>query len=133
MKTLEDDERPRPGALVELAGESEEQVGPGGTATDEDWVAAFDRALAVARDELRAIWTGISTGQRRVLTTIAENAEGLYAGGRRHGGSRGGAVKSAVAALCDLGEVAPDPSTATGHRVVDPLLRYWIAVGRPGA
>ena len=110
-----------------------EEVEPRGTATDEDWAAAFDRALGVARDELRAIWTGISTGQRRVLTTIAENTEGLYAGGRRHGGSRGGAVKTAVAALADLGEIAPDPAVATGYRVVDPLLRYWIIAGRPGA
>jgi hypothetical protein len=110
-----------------------EQVDPGEMATDEDWAEAFDRALTVARDELRAIWMGISTGQRRVLTTIAENTEGLYSGGRRHGGSRGGAVKSAVAALADLGEIAADPNAATGYRVVDPLLRYWIVAGRPGA
>lgn len=110
-----------------------EQLDAGAIATDEDWARAFDRALAVARDELRAIWTGISTGQRRALATIAENAEGLYAGGRRHGGSRGGAVKAAVGALMDLGEIAADPATATGYRVVDPLLRYWIVAGRPGA
>jgi hypothetical protein len=38
-----------------------------------------------------------------------------------------------VAALADLGEIAPDQGAATGYRVVDPLLRYWIVAGRPGA
>jgi hypothetical protein len=110
-----------------------DEVGPGETATEEQWFAAYDRAMLEVRDELRAIWIGLSTGQRRVLSAVAENREGLYAGGRRHGGSRGGAVKSATRALADLGEVVEDARAATGYRVVDPLLRHWIAAGTPGA
>ena len=110
-----------------------DEVAPGEAATGEHWDSAFGVAMNVARDELRAIWTGLSTGQRRVLTAIAENSEGLYAGGRRHGGSRGGAVKSSAQALLDLGEIAEDDSTATSYRVVDPMLRLWILAGRPGA
>jgi len=106
-----------------------DEVGPGETATEEHWFAAYDRAMVEVRDELRAIWIGLSTGQRRVLTAVAENREGLYAGGRRHGGSRGGAVKSAIRALADLGEVVEDARAATGYRVVDPLLRHWIRGG----
>ncbi len=109
------------------------ELGPGEVATEEHWFAAYDRAMVEIRDELRAIWIGLSTGQRRVLAAVAENREGLYAGGRRHGGSRGGAVKSAIRALADLGEVMEDARTATGYRVVDPLLRYWIAAGTPEA
>jgi hypothetical protein len=110
-----------------------EEVGPGETAAEEQWFAAYDRAMAEVRDELRAIWTGLSTGQRRVLAAVAENREGLYAGGRRHGGSRGGAVKSATRALADLGEIAEDGRAPTGYRLVDPLLRRWIVAGTPGA
>src|SRR5215211_7840801 len=110
-----------------------DEVGPGETATEENWFAAYDRALSEVRDELRAIWTGLSTGQRRVLAAVAENREGLYAGGRRHGGSRGGAVQSAITALVDLGEVREDRATRTGYRLVDPLLRQWIAAGTPGS
>jgi uncharacterized protein len=110
-----------------------DELGPGEAATEEHWFAAYDRAMVEVRDELRAIWTGLSTGQRRVLSAVAENREGLYAGGRRHGGSRGGAVKSAIRALADLGEVAEDSRTPTRYRVVDPLLRQWIAAGTPGA
>lgn len=130
---LLDAARGHPQRTMLLAHALWDEVEPGATATEEDWAAAFDRAMTVARDELRAIWTALGTGQRRVLTTIAENSEGLYAGGRRHGGSRGGAVKSAVAALTDQGEIAPDAGAATGHRVVDPMLRYWIAAGLPGS
>ena len=110
-----------------------EAVPPGETAAEEHWFSAYDRAMAEVRDELRAIWTGLSTGQRRVLAAVAENREGLYAGGRRHGGSRGGAVKSAITALADQGEVRADGSAPTGYRLVDPLLRQWIAAGTPGS
>src|SRR5215218_714306 len=106
-----------------------EEVDPGQTATEEHWFAAYDRAMVEVRDELRAIWIGLSTGQRRVLSAVADNREGLYAGGRRHGGSRGGAVKSAIRALADLGEVVEDRRVPTGYRVVDPLLRHWIRGG----
>jgi len=110
-----------------------DEVEPGETAADEHWFGAYDRAMAEVRDELRAIWIGLSTGQRRVLAAVAENREGLYAGGRRHGGSRGGAVKSAIRALADAGEVIEDGRQATGYRVTDPMLHQWIAAGTPGA
>jgi hypothetical protein len=104
----------------------------GAEASEETWTQAYDRTMREVHDELRAIWTGLSTGQRRALSAVAENREGLYAAGRRHGGSRGGAVRTAVDALTDLGEVAEDATTRTGYRVVDPLLREWIRAGRSG-
>lgn len=106
---------------------------PGGAATEETWQAAYERALHQARDELRAIWTTLPTGQRRALTTIAENTAPLYASGRQHGGSRGGAIRTAVQALQDRGETTDDPTTRTGQRLTDPLLAAWITDGRPGA
>jgi uncharacterized protein len=107
-------------------------TGPGQTATEEVWASAYDHVMHQVTDELRAIWTGLSTGQRRVLSAVAENREGLYAAGRRHGGSRGAAVKTAVQALVDQGEIALDSDERTGYRVVDPLLREWIIAGMAG-
>ena len=107
-----------------------ERTAPGGRAGEEEWIAAAERAMAEVRDELRAIWNGLSAGQRRTLTAVAENREGIYAAGRRHGGSRGGSAKAAVEALLDSGEIARDEGTRTGHRVVDPLLGEWVAGGR---
>ena len=101
-----------------------------GAATADAFAAVSDRALAQVRDELRAVWSGLSTGQRRVLTAVAENSEGIYAAGRRHGGSRGGSAKAAVESLLDAGEIYADPSTATRYRLVDPLLSAWVRAGR---
>ncbi len=111
--------------LWELTPEGEE-------ATEDTWLSAFDRVMHEARDELRAAWSALPTSQRRVLAGVAEGREGIYAAGRRHGGSRGGAVVRAIEALVDRGEVAEDSSTATGLRVVDPLLASWVREGRSG-
>jgi hypothetical protein len=103
---------------------------PGETATEETWAKAYEHAMADVQDELRAVWSGLAVGQRRVLVAIAENADALYAAARSHGGSRGGAVSAAVQVLADAGEVADDPGTRTGYRVVDPLLAAWLIDGR---
>jgi uncharacterized protein len=105
----------------------------GQPATDEIWQSAYERALHQVREEMRAVWSALPTSQRRVLTAVAENAVPLYAAGRSHGGSRGGAVRSAVRALEDRGEVVSDPHARTGYRLTDPLLAAWIADGRAGA
>jgi hypothetical protein len=107
-----------------------ERTPPGGRAGDQEWLGASEQAMLEVQDELRAIWTGLSPGQRRVLTSVAENREGIYAAGRRYGGSRGGAAKAAVDALLDSGEIHPDADARTGYRVVDPLLGGWVAAGR---
>jgi hypothetical protein len=100
----------------------------GGKATEESWSLAYERIMGDTRDELRAIWTGLPTGQRRVLATLARG-ERPYASSRPNGGSRGGATRAALKALVDRGEVA----AGRDHRIVDPLLAEWIREGTPGA
>ncbi len=112
--------------LWELTEEGEE-------ATEETWLAAYDRVMREVRDELRAVWSGLPTSQRRALAAVAGGGEGVYAAGRRYGGSRGGAVQKAVETLLDRGEIAEDSSRAVGFRIIDPLLAAWIAEGRPGS
>jgi uncharacterized protein len=112
-------------ALWELTPEGE-------TATEETWLAAYDRVMREVRDELRAVWSALPASQRRVLAAVAEGREGIYAAGRRHGGSRGGAAVKATKALVDRGEVTVDSSTVTGFRMIDPLLAAWVNEGRPG-
>jgi len=112
--------------LWELTEEGEE-VG------EELWLSAFDEAMHYVRDELRATWSSLPTSQRRVLTAIAENREGIYAAGRRQGGSRGGAVRNAVEALRDRGDIVEDETAIAGWRLVDPLLTAWVNEGRPGS
>lgn len=100
--------------------------------TEEIWLSAYDEVMHHVRDELRAAWSSLPTSQRRVLAAIAENREGVYAAGRRQGGSRGGAVRSAVEALRDRGEIVEDEGARSGWRLVDPLLATWVNEGRPG-
>jgi hypothetical protein len=104
-----------------------------GEEVDEElWLSAYDEVMHQVRDELRAAWSALPTSQRRVLAGVAENREGVYAAGRRQGGSRGGAVSSAIGALRDRGEIVEDPDMVSGWRLVDPLLAAWINEGRPG-
>lgn len=108
----------------------------GRAATAETWAIALDRVLDVeVGDELRAIWSGLATGQRRALVAIAENAAPLYSrrSQREHGSSRGGGLRTAVQALVDLGEAVRDERTVTDHRVVDPVLAHWVRGGRDDA
>lgn len=107
-----------------------ERTKPRGSADTETFTNASEAAMSAVRDELRAVWTGLSAGQRRVLTAVAENDDGIYAASRRHGGSRGGSAKSATDVLLDNGEIYADRATATGYRLVDPLLAAWIRSGR---
>lgn len=110
-----------------------ERVEPHGVATTEAFDVAAGHALLGVRDELRAVWSGLSSGQRRVLTAVAENHDGIYAASRRHGGSRGGSVKAAVDVLLDNGDIYVEPATPTGYRLVDPLLAAWVRSGRGDA
>jgi len=108
-----------------------ERTPSGQAANEETWAAAEDAVARDVHDELRAIWTSLKPSQRRVLAAIAENTQRLYASDRRHGGSRGGAVRSAARALEDRGEIVPDQAASTGYRVTDPLLARWVRAGRP--
>lgn len=110
-----------------------ERTAPGETANEDTWLAAHDAVAGDVHDELRAIWTSLTPGQRRVLAAVAENTQRLYASDRRHGGSRGGAVRSAATALEDRGDILRDEHAATGYRVTDPLLARWVRAGRTGA
>ncbi|MGI8413264.1 MAG: AAA family ATPase [Solirubrobacteraceae bacterium] len=104
----------------------------GDRAARETWTAAYERAMHQVGDELRAVWTALPTSQRRVLTAVAEDTAPLYAADRRHGGSRGGAVSTALAALAGSGEIVADSTVRTGYRLTDPLLSAWIIDGRVG-
>lgn len=103
---------------------------PRDTAADE---VTFEDALAQVMTELlsefQTVWSGMPTGQQRVLAQVADNTAGLYAA--RAAGGRGGSVGSALAVLADRGEVVPEPAARTGHRLVDPLLARWVREGRP--
>jgi hypothetical protein len=101
-----------------------------GAAADETAFArALDHVLDVeVRDELRAMWSNPPDTQRRVLAAVAGNTARLYSSATRErvGGGRGGYIKQAASALLDAGELVADRSSASGYRLVDPLLALWV-------
>jgi hypothetical protein len=109
-----------------------ERTSPRKRATEETWADAYDAVLREAGGELRAVWTSLSTGQRRVLAAIGENTAPLYSASQGHGSSRGAAIGNSVRVLMDRGEIVEDPTAITAHRVVDPLLVAWLREGRLG-
>jgi len=106
---------------------------PAGAAADSDtW---RDTLAGVGHDvagELTAVWSGVSNTQRRILTAVAENTAPLY--GRevraRQNLPRTGANRKSLEALEAAGEIAAATGTATGYRVIDPLLEVWLRGGR---
>ena len=42
-------------------------------------------------------------------------------------------MRSAAKALEDRGEIRRDEQAATGYRVIDPLLAWWVQARRPEA
>lgn len=105
-----------------------EQTPAGETADEASFAAGLAQTLTELLSEFQGMWSGLPSGQRRVLVQVAENTAGLYAVGTA---GRGGSVGTALAALADRGEVVADATARTGHRVVDPLLALWLREGRP--
>jgi hypothetical protein len=101
-------------------------------ASELTWVTALDRVLSVeAAEELRASWSTLATGERRALLAIATgHAPYARSTQRQVGGSRGGGMEHAIRSLIDSGELVEDKQSATGYRVVDPLLAHWVRAGR---
>jgi len=105
---------------------------PHGAAADvETWARTLDSVGAEVEDELRARWDALPSTQRRVLSAIAANDAPLYGASTsaRHG-TKKGSTAPALRPLVDGGEVESAPDAPTGHRVVDPLFRLWVASGR---
>lgn len=117
-----------------LAHELWDATPAGGTARAEDFTVAYDRAQAEVQDELRAIWTGLTTVQRRVIAGVARQEGSLYSANAPGAGTRGGGtIRSALNALLASGDIVADPSQMTKHRLVDPMLAGWLRAGTPGA
>lgn len=113
-----------------------EMTAPGGEADESGWSAALDRVMQTEiRDELRGVWSGLPTGQRKVLALIAGNELSVFgrAAQRQLGLPRGGGLRTTVQSLVDLGEVVAASDRRSGYRLVDPLLARWVREGRPSS
>ncbi len=117
-----------PQRTMQLAHFLWEQTPAAEVADEEAFARALDTVMNEITDELRAVWTGVTDSQRRVMVAVAENLAGLHtaASQARVGGSRSGAPRKAAQALVDSGDLVADTRTRTGYRLVDPLLALWV-------
>ncbi len=102
---------------------------PGRPADLSTFVEAYQDAMADVRDELEAIWQGLTTGDQRVLTALADPSAPVYTTVASLGGSRGGAVQGSLDQLMRRGIVLRDRSHSNRPSIVDPLLSTWVREG----
>lgn len=109
-----------------------ESTRPKASAASEEWVRAFTRAVREANPEVQAAWDSWNNSERRIMAVISERTTPLQ--GRvareRYGVSKTGGNRDTVARLERDGHLVADETTASGWRVVDPLLELWLENGR---
>ena len=98
----------------------------------EQWLSAFTAAARDANPEVQAVWDSWSNSERRLGSVIAQRTIPLQGKEalERYGVTKSGNNEMTVDRLQREGHLVADPSTATGLRVVDPLLELWLADGR---
>jgi len=109
-----------------------ENTKPRATATSDEWVAALAGATRDATPEVQAAWDSWSNSERRLMAVVAGRTTPLQ--GRvaheRFGVNKTGGNQVTLERLERDGQVVADPTTATGWRIVDPLLELWLANDR---
>jgi uncharacterized protein len=109
-----------------------ESTKPGRSAGSEEWVAAFTGAAHDANPEVQAAWDSWTNSERRLMAAISERTTPLQgrAARERYGISKTGSNKMTIERLERSGHLVADETTATGWRILDPLLELWLANGR---
>ena len=106
-------------------------VGPGETATFDDWLAAHAAALAELDPEFDALWRGFDTSQQKTLRAIIAGDGSPYrADTRRRLELTKDMVRKALPRLSATAEIELE---AGKQVVVDPLFAEWIALINTGA
>jgi uncharacterized protein len=109
-----------------------ENTKPATAATSEQWVKAFAGATRDANPEAQAAWDAWNNSERRVMAAISQRTMPLQgrAARERYGISKTGGNQNTIHRLAGDGHIVADRTTATGWRVVDPLLALWLANDR---
>ncbi len=94
------------------------------------WAGALRTVGAEVDDDFRARWDALPASSQRALSAIAAGDPPFGRAGRERHGTTKGAARGGLDRLADLGEIEADPEAAPGYRIVDPLLRVWVAAGR---
>jgi hypothetical protein len=102
----------------------------GGTAGDETWAAALDRARRWTNDEMAAIWATLSGPQQVALRAVHRHGSATVAAAAHAAISRS-SLQTAQHSLLRQGLIEDDdrhggPRQGRRYRLVDPLLGDWV-------
>jgi hypothetical protein len=97
-----------------------------------EWVEAFANAMRDANPEVQAAWDSWNNSERRLMAVISQRTMPLQgrAAQERYGISKTGGNRNTIDRLQGDGHIVADATTATGWRVVDPLLALSLANDR---
>lgn len=121
-----------PQRAILLAHHLYESTRPHATATSEEWVAAFAATTHDATPEVQTAWDSWTNSERRLMAVVADRSTPLqgHVAQERFGVVKSGSNQGTLDHLERDGHVVADATTATGWRIVDPLLELWLANGR---
>lgn len=101
-------------------------------ATGETWLQALAAAQHAVTGEIESDWENRSRNERKIISIIA--ARSITLGGvearERYTLNKGGSNNQAAESLWRDGHIERDETTATGWRLIDPMLERWLAAGR---
>jgi len=122
-----------PQRSMQLAHHLYMRTSKGRTASADEWGVALAATFAEAGEEIYTAWQSFSTTQQRVVSVIAGRMIKLNSteASRRFGLVKSGSnTKQAVDQLDRDGHIVRAQGTATGWRLIDPLLDLWVRNGR---
>jgi hypothetical protein len=91
----------------------------GGAADEATFEDALAGALLDADGELHGRWDALTVSQRRAIAALASGeAPFSQTAARQHGTSKDATGKA--------GDIAQDPTAATGWMIIDPLMHVWL-------
>ncbi len=109
-----------------------ESTRPRAIATSEEWVAALAATTHDATPEVQTAWDSWTNSERRLMAVVADRSTPLqgHVAQERFGVVKSGSNQGRLERLERDGHLVADSTTATGWRIVDPLLELWLANGR---
>lgn len=102
------------------------------TADTDTWTASLRSACLEVDGEIQEAWRGLTRTEQRIAALVADGQDRLGSKGAqaRFGLARSGTNSRTAERMADEAIVVPDPGTASGWRITDPLFGLWLKSGR---
>ncbi|MDE3132701.1 MAG: hypothetical protein KGL15_01400 [Acidobacteriota bacterium] len=102
------------------------------TADTDIWTASLRSACLEVDGEIQEAWRGLTRTEQRIAALVADGQDrlGSKEAQARFGLARSGTNSRTAERMADEAIVVPDPDTASGWKITDPLFGLWLRSGR---